>query len=311
MLLTGIYMSRWGLGEKTSSLSQSITQRGYYMKKCTYFTAVTFALLALVLLPMNGRAQILQSLTGDCSEIVVVDSFNFPFEAGPDGMTPTVHGLAFNRFDRSLWGAEYTSGKIHKFKINYYRDTIKVVKTIPASNDWPTGITFQGNKLWCASAGPGVAEICKLRKWTGRIIGCFPDLGRDSTGLTFAEGFLWNAGFVGPPEDEVPGFLYKLNTSGDLIAWFPSPGSGPEGLAYDGEYLWHVDWYLNKIYKIDLSGNVLCSWGGPGRCPIGLTFDGCYLWLADQCERMIYKLDIDHLDCEEDEGDDDDDDDDD
>ena len=225
------------------------------MKQCTYFAAVTIAVLALIILPMNGRAQVLQPSTGDCSDIVVVDFFDFPFEAGPDGMTPTVHGLAFNRFDRSLWGAEYTSGKIHKFKVNYDIDTITIVKTIPASNNWPTGVTFQGNKLWCASAGPGIAEICKLKKNTGRIIECFPDLDRDSTGLTFVEGFLWNAGFVGPPEEGVPGVLYKIDTSGNLIETFPSPGSGPEGLAYDGQNIWHVDWYLNTIYKLNPSGS--------------------------------------------------------
>ena len=270
------------------------------MKKYPYFSAVTIALLILILLPGNGRAQELPALNGSCSDIVVVDSFEFPFPAGPDGMTPTVHGLAFNKSDRSLWGAEYTSGKIHKFEISYHHGTIKIDKTIPAPNYYPTGITFQKNRLWCASAGPGIAEICRLNKNTGRIQECFPELGRDSTGLTFAEGFLWNAGFVGPPENEEPGLLYKLDTSGTEIESFESPGSGPEGLAFDGENLWHVDWWLNTIHKLDLSGVELCSWEGPGRCPIGLTFDGCYLWLADQCTRMIYKLDIGYPNCEDD-----------
>ena len=55
-----------------------------------------------------------------------------------------------------------------------------------------------------------------------------------------------------------PAFLLVLFISqsvlavpGDTVKSFPSPYSCPQGLAYDGEYLWNVDRKSDMIYKID------------------------------------------------------------
>ena len=34
------------------------------------------------------------------------------------------------------------------------------------------------------------------------------------------------------------GRIHQMDTSGNVINTFQSPGSGPEGLAFDGKYLW-------------------------------------------------------------------------
>ncbi len=79
-----------------------------------------------------------------------------------------------------------------------------------------------------------------------------------------------------------------------VIDSFNAPGWSPEGLAFDGEYLWNADNYWTVIYKIDTSGNVIDSFDTPGSFPRGLTFDGTYLWLSDSGGRdsqgKIYKL---------------------
>jgi len=283
------------------------------MKKITYFAAVAVALLALVLLPMNGRAQVfLERLTGDCPDIEVVDEFDFPFPGeSPDYFVPTVHGLAFRKFDRTLWGAEFSmfsspeeaEGKIHKFRVN--NGDLEIVKTIDVPGFDPTGITFGYFRLWFASVvwdgTQNITRICKVGTLTGRIIRCFDAPGGDSTGLTFVkrERVLWNAGFG--PDGEL-GYLYKINPrNGDLLLTVSSPGEYPEGLTNDGRNLWHVDWDSNMLYKMDMDANVVCSWDGPGikpggfpGQPIGLTFDRRthHLWLSDQGTRMIYKLDV-------------------
>ncbi len=76
----------------------------------------------------------------------------------------------------------------------------------------------------------------------------------------------------------------KITDIGDIIYSFDSPGYEPYGLAWDGNYLWHVDSREHKIYKIDPSnGNVISSFNSPGldRYPTGLTYDGSYLWVAN------------------------------
>ena len=79
---------------------------------------------------------------------------------------------------------------------------------------------------------------------------------------------------------------------GDVITSFSSPGSGPLGLAWDGEYLWNADWAALTVYKIDpLDGSVITSFPSPGTRPFGLTYDGEYLWIAIRDDAKIYKLD--------------------
>ena len=96
-------------------------------------------------------------------------------------------------------------------------------------------------------------------------------------------------------QDIPGGYLHRIDVSNpeDIsFTSFASPGEGPEGLAFDGKYLWHVDIYENAIYKLDTYANVICTYQSFGTNPIGLTFDGTYLWLADQGTRNIYKIDI-------------------
>jgi hypothetical protein len=85
--------------------------------------------------------------------------------------------------------------------------------------------------------------------------------------------------------------IYKLDMSGNVIASFDSPGYNPRGLAYDGTYLWNAD-LSNKIYKLDMSGNVIASFDSPGSSPRGLAYDGTYLWNADHDRGKIYQISL-------------------
>ena len=124
------------------------------MRKSVYFSAVTITFLALLMLTTSGFAQVLPVLTGDCPDIEVVDSFHFPDPIpGFPSMTPTVHGLAFRKIDRSLWGAEYNifeegvtpTGKIHKFREN--NGVLEIEQTIDVTGFNPTGVTFESRKI--------------------------------------------------------------------------------------------------------------------------------------------------------------------
>ncbi len=102
------------------------------------------------------------------------------------------------------------------------------------------------------------------------------------TGLAWDGQYLWNADSFG--------YIYKLDTSGNVIEYFEAPGDDPNGLAWDGEYLWNVE-YMGGGYKLDTSGNIIDTFDTPGPAPMGLTWDGEYLWNSDRDENKIYKLD--------------------
>jgi len=77
----------------------------------------------------------------------------------------------------------------------------------------------------------------------------------------------------------------------DIIRSFPSPGPSPQGLAWDGEYLWVSDDSTDIIYSINhLNGSINSSFSSPGSESRGLTYDGTYLWNIDNNARKIFKL---------------------
>ena len=78
---------------------------------------------------------------------------------------------------------------------------------------------------------------------------------------------------------------------GDTVKSLPAPSNCPQGLAYDGEYLWNVDRKSDMIYKIDPEdGSVVDSLPAPGYVPRGLTWDGRRLWCVDADENVIYAI---------------------
>ncbi|UCE25445.1 MAG: transglutaminase [Candidatus Zixiibacteriota bacterium] len=82
-----------------------------------------------------------------------------------------------------------------------------------------------------------------------------------------------------------------LTAPGDTLMSFAAPNSCPQGLTFDGEYLWNIDRKSDMIYKIDVAdGNVLDSIPSPGYIPRGLTFDGKLLWTVDAGEDLIFAI---------------------
>ncbi|KPL02751.1 MAG: hypothetical protein AMJ90_04915 [candidate division Zixibacteria bacterium SM23_73_2] len=89
-------------------------------------------------------------------------------------------------------------------------------------------------------------------------------------------------------------FTYNLSfaVTGDIVTSFPSPGTCPVGLTFDGKFLWIADYKTDTLYQIDPeNGGVVNSLPSPGFRPSGLTWDGKYLWNVDLEENLIYQVD--------------------
>ena len=77
-----------------------------------------------------------------------------------------------------------------------------------------------------------------------------------------------------------------------IIDSFPSPGSEPRGLAWDGEYLWCADAGTDSVYKLDISdGNVMSSFPFSIESSYGgITWsDDNNIWIANG--DYVYKVD--------------------
>jgi uncharacterized repeat protein (TIGR01451 family) len=83
---------------------------------------------------------------------------------------------------------------------------------------------------------------------------------------------------------------------GNIVNDIPSPDTSPNGLAWDGTYLWSTGHATRTIYKLYApTGAVLSSIPAPGASapltsPSDLAWDGTYLWHTDFGTDMIYRL---------------------
>lgn len=76
-----------------------------------------------------------------------------------------------------------------------------------------------------------------------------------------------------------------------IVDSFPSPGSEPRGLAWDGEYLWCADASTDSVYKLDISdGSVISSFPFYIESSYGgITWsDDNNIWIANGS--LIYKV---------------------
>lgn len=70
--------------------------------------------------------------------------------------------------------------------------------------------------------------------------------------------------------------------TGDIIEQFPTPGTCPTGLTYDGKQLWLADRKSDMLYHINPEdGSVVESVAAPGYQIEGLCTEDDYLWALD------------------------------
>lgn len=118
-----------------------------------------------------------------------------------------------------------------------------------------------------------------------------PDGG--TQGLAWDKGNLWAS--EGGSAGTYPGVIFKIDTAGNILSSFDAPGQSsqgphPQGLAFDGTYLWSVDFLDGKIYKLSKSGAVIGSIPAPSGIASGLAWDGANLWVSEWYTYKIYKL---------------------
>ena len=160
------------------------------------------------------------------------------------------------------------------------------------------GLTGAGQIIGHADTGidVGINDARLHDDLEGRILAAYA-WGRDFVQISHfntpkwsAHGVAWDGNRLWH-SDSYTDLIYKLDTSGNEVASFPSPGSVPRGLTWDGANLWLID--SGIIYKLDTAGNVLDSFPGPSiGTELDLTWDGSNLWISVCCS-VFYKVDTD------------------
>lgn len=134
-------------------------------------------------------------------------------------------------------------------------------------------------------SSPALADL-------GDVIRSIPCAGPNTGDLAWVGGILYQVNFA--PTDLK--FIYRIDpATGTVLGSIPPAGSSPQGLAFDGEFLWQSDVSGRIIYKLDpATGQVLAQFPAPGDTPqpLGMGWDGASLWLADsRAPEKIWELD--------------------
>jgi len=147
----------------------------------------------------------------------------------------------------------------------------------------PEGLAFDGSHLWVSTASNRIQRY----DVTGKLVKDFAAPGNETSGLAWADGFLY-AVSTSVPDDMTPNetdvYIYKINPEGGSIekSYLVSNIKDAGGLGFDGVNLLLVDPIGKKIYKIDpVKGEMQGEISLSVEKPAGITWDGKRAWVSD------------------------------
>ncbi|MCK4548348.1 MAG: choice-of-anchor D domain-containing protein [Candidatus Eisenbacteria sp.] len=239
---------------------------------------IAAALLATGIIPNPAAAE------------VILKSFEAPYGYRSYGLT----------WDgQYLWCGDDYHGAIAKIDTSDGH----IITEIPGAYESNHGLAWDGTHLWVAG-DYHTDYIYKITTAGARVDSILNPGGDYSGGMTYDGRNLWVTRYY--PNTQ-PNLFSVEPTSGAIQDTIPSQGLQPQGMAWDGEYLWNVmddnDGDEERVWQIHpLTGDTLMSFPVPytgtasGESPRGLAWDGQYLWLVSRYPgsptmNHIYKID--------------------
>ncbi len=157
-------------------------------------------------------------------------------------------------------------------------------KSVAAVSGDPTGLAFDGERVWYADRNRDVIVAVDLEN--GGAVDSLPSPGFWPAGLAWDGNNLWCA-------DRESKKIYRIRGEDRVVdRIIDAPGPSPVGLAWDGRDLWVSDDVDDRLYRVSaVDGTMISSFDAPSGGSTGLCWDGRYLWAADRLEDEIYMVD--------------------
>lgn len=182
------------------------------------------------------------------------------------------YGLAFD--GTYLWIGDDYDGMIYKM------DTLgNVVGSFMGISGSNHGLAWDGQGIWCA--GDYSANFLIKFSTSGNRIDSIAESWQYIGGI----GYDGNHIMVTVYYPNTRNNIYLLNpATGQVVDTISSPGTQPQGVAFDGQYVWVVmddnDGDPERVWKINpVTNDTLMSFPVPTTSPRGLAWDGSCLWL--------------------------------
>ncbi|PIW36401.1 MAG: hypothetical protein COW24_05575 [Candidatus Kerfeldbacteria bacterium CG15_BIG_FIL_POST_REV_8_21_14_020_45_12] len=143
------------------------------------------------------------------------------------------------------------------------------------------GAVFDGNSIWLATT-TGVYDW----DFEGAKTSVSAITGINSHDVIFADSYIWASDFANKK-------VLKIDPTSRAVVATITVGSGPRGLAYDGQYVWVANSTDNSISRINTSNSNIqtVSVSPLGSTPRFLVFDGAKLWITFQ-NNLVGNFDV-------------------
>ncbi|MCG3219852.1 MAG: hypothetical protein H7641_00600 [Candidatus Heimdallarchaeota archaeon] len=211
-------------------------------------------------------------------------SFDFPILF--EGFHEVILFLGFGDGHTANWNKENWVRDLKLYNEFSEEDIVsEEIPTVFSSNySNPRGIYWKDEAIWSlAGRGYTYDKIFKYDAQTGDVL-MELDIDYHPYDITFDGEYFWVSEGGGT-------VLRKYDSFLNLVDTFALPFEAWGGLAFDGQYLWVVNFYDDLIYKIErYSGNVLDTILTPGLRDVSLEFDGECLISCDYFSNHIIRF---------------------
>jgi len=162
---------------------------------------------------------------------------------------------------------------------------VTVLKSFPAPNTSPDGITTDGTYLYVSECESDI--IYKLSPEDGSVQGSLKVSGWMIDHLT------WDGQFIWANDHDGKSVIFKIDIAKKAaVEQFKVPWQGVMGVAWDGSKIWTMDPYNLKVYTIDpVAKTAEYKFKTPSNNPCGIGWDGKCVWIGDLTTKRYYQVD--------------------
>jgi YVTN family beta-propeller protein len=145
-------------------------------------------------------------------------------------------------------------------------------------------VFFDGNYIW-TGVQDGSAGVVRKLDLNGRVLAT-AQVGVAPLEMAYDGSKLWVADYVSSD-------ITVIDRNGVVVKTIPMPGLLPEGLLYDGKYIWAANNAAgaNSVSKYDAATLRHIADYRVGGGPDGFAFDGTYIWVTNSYSNTVMKLD--------------------
>jgi YVTN family beta-propeller protein len=145
------------------------------------------------------------------------------------------------------------------------------------------GVIFDGQNIWAAIQNPSGGVVKRLDR-TGRVLSATA-VGSAPLEMAFDGKNVWVADYTSSD-------LMVVNSSGTVLSTISMPGANPEGLVFDGTYIWSANNGVgaNSVSKFNATTRTLVATYPAGRNPDGVAYDGSRLWVTNSYSNNVWVL---------------------